>query len=91
MKSAIHWLISDMREAEYLTQADMKWVEGRLLDYAIEDEPTEGKPINLLELKLWVIKERDSHASNDPTFDGFMVALCNKIDELITRTEEKSI
>lgn len=51
-------------------------------------QPKQGAvPVNLSKLKTWVMEERDDHAINDALFDGFIVALCNKIDELTVKQE----
>ena len=42
-------------------------------------------PINLTELKLWVISERDRLEITGGIIDGFLTELCNKIDEVMVR------
>lgn len=41
MKSAIQRIVSEMREAEYLTQVDINWVEKFLIDFCAGEERTE--------------------------------------------------
>lgn len=84
IEKMVEWLkLSFTNDGRYVGVTDFAQIKNKACTLLAEEKAQKPTaPINLLELKKWVIKEREDHASNDQLLDSFIIALCNKIDEI---------